>query len=104
MLKLSLKGISSRNIWNYDETNLGDDPGNKKVVLKRATKYPERIMNSSKICFSVMFCGKGAGEILPPYTVFKSTRLYDLWIKHGPNNSLTEPNLVGLMNLLLRFF
>lgn len=86
-IKLELEGIPPCNIWNYDETNLRDDPGNKKVVMKRGTKYPERIMNSSKVCFSVMFCGNGVGEILPPYTVFKSTHLYDSWVKHGPKNS-----------------
>ncbi|XP_065654821.1 uncharacterized protein LOC136081436 [Hydra vulgaris] len=85
--RLELEGVPPCNIWNYDETNLRDDPGNKKVVMKRGTKYPERIINSSKACFSVMFCGNGVGEILPPYTVFKSTHLFDLWIKHGPKNS-----------------
>ncbi|XP_065662835.1 beta-hexosaminidase subunit alpha isoform X2 [Hydra vulgaris] len=65
---LEHEGIVPCNIWNY-ESNLRDDPGNKKVVIKRGTKYPERIMNSSKAFFSVMFRENGVGEILPPYTI-----------------------------------
>lgn len=37
-----LKGIPPSRIWNYDETNLSDDPGNKKVIFKRGTKYDEK--------------------------------------------------------------
>ena len=36
-----LKDVPSSNIWNYDETNLRDDPGARKYVMKRGTKYPE---------------------------------------------------------------
>ncbi|ESO81971.1 hypothetical protein LOTGIDRAFT_176987, partial [Lottia gigantea] len=34
-LKLSLKDIPNTCIINYDETNLGDDPGKKKFIFKR---------------------------------------------------------------------
>lgn len=30
-------------IYNYDGTNLGDDPGKKNVLTKRGTKYPETL-------------------------------------------------------------
>lgn len=30
-----LEGVSPENIWNYDETNLCDDPGQSKVICKR---------------------------------------------------------------------
>ena len=33
-----LKDVPSSNIWNYDETNLRDDPGARKYVMKRRTK------------------------------------------------------------------
>ena len=42
-----LEGVPPTNIWNYDETNLTDDHGNKKIIVKRGAKYPERIINST---------------------------------------------------------
>ena len=49
------KDVSVCTIWNYDETNLRDDPGARKNVMKRDTKCPEKVMDSSKVAFSVMF-------------------------------------------------
>ena len=34
--------------------------------MNRGTKYPERVMNNSKVCYSLMFSGNAAGELLPP--------------------------------------
>lgn len=70
-------------VFNYDETNLTDDPGIKKCVFKRGIKYPERIKDSSKSSTSIMFCGSAAGDILPPYVVYKSDHLWDLWTEGG---------------------
>jgi helix-turn-helix, Psq domain len=43
-------------IFNYDETNLTDDPGVKRCVFRRGVKYPERIQDGTKASTSVMFC------------------------------------------------
>jgi len=83
-LQVTLEDISPQNIINYDETNLSDDPGRKKVVVKRGTKYPERIMNSSKSSTSLMLAGTAAGELLPVYVVYKSEKLWDTWTENGP--------------------
>lgn len=64
-LQDEIKDIPPSNLWNYDETNLVDDPGSKKVITRRGAKYPERIRNSSKACTSVMVCGNAAGELAP---------------------------------------
>ncbi|CAH2006173.1 unnamed protein product [Acanthoscelides obtectus] len=37
-LEVELEGIPASNIWNSDETNLVDDPGQTKIVIKRGTK------------------------------------------------------------------
>ncbi|XP_030749222.1 jerky protein homolog-like [Sitophilus oryzae] len=62
MIRSFLKNLSDRlrdvpptNIWNFDETNLSDDPGKKKVIVKKGSKYPELIRNASKTSISVMF-------------------------------------------------
>lgn len=86
-LELQLKDVSASHIINYDETNLCDDPGKKKLIFRRGCKYPERILNSSKASTSVMFAATGEGKILPPYVVYKAQHLYESWRERGPKNS-----------------
>lgn len=95
-LGTELKDIPPQNIWNYDETNLTDDPGRKKVLTKRGCKYPERIINSSKSAISIMACGNAAGETLPPYVVYKSTKnIYDTWTLYGPKGARYNRTVSG---------
>lgn len=86
-LKMEIEGVPPDMIYNYDETNLVDDPGKKKVLTKRGTKYPEAIKNSTKAAFSLMMCGNAAGKILPPYVNYKSENLWNQWTEGGPPNS-----------------
>ncbi|KAF4529707.1 hypothetical protein B566_EDAN017955, partial [Ephemera danica] len=76
--------IPPSNVWNYDETNLTDDPGHKRVICKRGLRYPERTVNASKSATSIMFCGNADGEMLPPYVVYKAARVYTSWTENGP--------------------
>lgn len=46
-LSSELDGVHSTDIWNFDETNFTDDPGKKKVLVKKGSKYPEIIRNGS---------------------------------------------------------
>ena len=86
-LSQELEGITADCIYNYDETNLSDDPGRKKCLMKRGTKYPERIMNNSKACTSIMFCGSATGEVLPVYVVYKALNVYKGWTDGGPSHA-----------------
>lgn len=86
-LEKSLENVPLGNIINYDETNLSDDPGRHKVITRRGCKYPERVLNHSKASISLMMAGTAEGELLPPYVVYKSTNLYDTWVKNGPVNA-----------------
>ena len=45
--------------------------------MKRGIKYPEKVMDSSKVAFSVMFTGNAEGNVLLPYILYKSVDLYD---------------------------
>ena len=83
-LDKELEGVPPGNVWNYDETNLTDDPGNRRIITKRGIKYPERIINSTKSATSLMFCGSASGEILPPYVVYKAEALWSTWTENGP--------------------
>ena len=75
-LSESDESIPPENLWNYDQTNLWDDPGTTKVICKRGSKYMEQIMNSTKSCTSIMMCGNAVGEMLSPYVVYKSEYLW----------------------------
>lgn len=76
--------VPPENVFNYDETNLTDDPGVKKCIFKRGVKYPERICDTSKASTSIMFCGSATGKVLPPYVVYKAKHLYPTWVEGGP--------------------
>ena len=73
--------------FNYDETNLTDDPGSKRAIVKRGEKYPERIMDTTKSAVSLMFCGNAEGTLLPPYVVYKSEHLWSTWCEGGPSGT-----------------
>ena len=86
-LKTEIDGVLLSNIVNYDETNLTDDPGKKKVIVKRGSKYPETVANSSKSSTPLMLAGAADGTVLPFYTVCKAKHLYDTWTEGGPSRS-----------------
>ena len=83
-LEKSLENIAPQKIWNYDETNLVDDPGKKKCIVPKGCKYPERIINSSTVGTSLMFCGNAKGEMMPVYVCYKSIQLHKQWTQYGP--------------------
>lgn len=82
-LEKELKDVSASNIFNYDETNVSDDPGRKKVISKRGCRYPERVCNFSKASTSIMFAASAEGKLLPPYVVYKAHNLYESWTVGG---------------------
>ena len=55
--------------------------------MKQGTKYPERILNNSKSCTILTFCGAATGQILPGYVVYKALIVYQSWIERGAPNA-----------------
>jgi hypothetical protein len=55
-LKVLVENFPPENIYNYNETNVSDDPGRKRIICRRGCKYPERILDSTKSGATVMFC------------------------------------------------
>lgn len=86
-LEKELDGIPDKNIWNYDETNVQDDPGSQKVITRRGAKYPEKIQDASKACTSIMVCGSAAGELAPLYVNYKAEKLWSTWTENGPEGA-----------------
>ena len=85
-LTASMANVPPDCIINYNETNLSDDPGRAKLVFKRGTKYPERILNNTKSCTS-MFAGTPTGIIMVPYIAFKAEHIWDTWCNGGPDGT-----------------
>ncbi|KAJ8886941.1 hypothetical protein PR048_013155 [Dryococelus australis] len=86
-LECELDGVPPHNIWNFDETNLVDDLGSKKVITRRGTKYPEQIRIASKACTSGMVFGNAAGEVVPLYINYKAEKLWRTWAENGPDGA-----------------
>ncbi|XP_072375486.1 uncharacterized protein [Diabrotica undecimpunctata] len=98
-LQVTLDGVDANLILNYDETNITDDPGKKKVVVRRGCRHPERIIDTSKSSTSVMFSGTADGTMLPLYIVYKSENLYNIWTENGPKGTIYNRSKSGWFNL-----
>ena len=96
-LERELLGLPPANIFNYDETNLTDDPGSKTVIVSRGRRRVQTIMEHSKQSTSVMFSGNAAGDYLPPMVVYKTTSCatYEGWCQDGPTDAVYDSTESG---------
>lgn len=79
--------MKPESIVNYDETNLTDDPGNKKIICRRGQKHPEKVNDFAKSATSLMFSCSGDGKLLPIYVVYIAENLYDSRRIGGPKGT-----------------
>lgn len=86
-LHTSIEGVPPANIINYDESNLTDDPGRQRVIVRRGVKHASRILDFTKSSTSVMFCAAADGTLLPPYIVYRAKNVYPEWVMNGPPGS-----------------
>lgn len=98
-LNTSLADVPPNLMINYDETNITDDPGRKKIVVRRGCRHPERIIDHSKSSTSVMFTAVGDGTLLPPYVTYKAENLYNTWTEHGPKGTVYNRTKSGWFQL-----
>ena len=89
-LEQSLNKIPAENIFNYDETNVTNDPGSKTVVVRHGQNQIERKTQHSKTSTSIMLCGNAVGQFLPLMVVYKKENLYQNWVRGGPKNAVYE--------------
>lgn len=83
-LQKVIENVPAQNIYNYDESNLQDNPGKLKIIFQRGTIYPECVQNHSKSATSIMVCGSSAGVLLLPYIIFKVSEMWQPWTEGGP--------------------
>lgn len=96
--KNAIEGISTDCIVNNDETNVTDNPGAKKIIYKRSSKYPERVINATKTSISIMYAGATAGTLLQPYVVYKPKHLWGTWKEGGPQGARYNRSKSGWFN------
>ncbi|KAG5864023.1 hypothetical protein JTB14_000586 [Gonioctena quinquepunctata] len=82
-IQSSLKDIPSEAIINYDETSMQDNPGKIEIIVRRICIHHEKIDDSSKTAFSVMFAGTASGV------------MYHTWMEGGPTG-IIDRSLDGL--------
>lgn len=99
-LKDVVKDVPAKNIWNLEETNLTDDPGKSRVICRRGTKYPEKVCNFSKSNTYLMMCGSAAGDMLPPFVVYKATQLWNTWTEGAPKHCRYQSTKSGWFDAL----
>ncbi len=76
-----------QNIYNVDETGLSGCKGCTRILRKRGMKNPSRLTgNNEKVMFTVTFCCNDAVQYLPPFFVYKSVTMWDVWTQYGPKD------------------
>lgn len=73
---MTLEGVPAINVLNYNETNLQYDPGKKRMLFRRGTKYLERVCNFTKTAITVTMYGSASGVLLPPYVIYKAEKMW----------------------------
>lgn len=86
-IETELEGVPPQNIYNMDESGFHDDTGKKKLLFRRDSRHPEVIKNTSKSCYTVVFCANANGEVLPPFFIFKGKKLWSDWLYQAPSGS-----------------
>lgn len=67
------------------------------IYIKRACAQSNKV---SKLSISIIFAITGIGDILPPYTVYKSLHMYGSWIIGRPLNSRYNQSKLGWFDAL----
>lgn len=78
-----------------------DDPGAEKAFFGGGTKYYEQVRNSSKVAFTVVFAATADGQLLRPYTIYKSpgSNMYKSWCQGGPEGAIFTATDSGWMTM-----
>jgi len=100
-LEESIDGIPPENLLNGDETNFVDDPKSTKVIVRRGSRRAEYIVDHSKSATTVMFTVSGAGDLLPPYVVYKAKYLYPTWVEAGPEGAFYNASGSGWFDMAI---
>ena len=96
---MALERISETNIFNYDKTNVTDNPSQKKCTVQSRLVRIEQKAEHSKQSVSIMFRGNAVGEYLPPMVVYKAKNLYEGWMVGGPKGTIYDSTPSGWFDM-----
>ena len=94
-LEETMRNVPGDNVYNYDETNITDEPGAKTIVCRRGLKRVERKIQHSKAAISIMYCGSATGIFLPPMVVYKAKNCYAEWMTGAPRGTIFDNTTSG---------
>lgn len=87
MTKLDITN-KPQNVYNCDETGFQTDAGKQRVLCKRGSKNPNKLVGSvTKASYTVLTCCNAIGDFLPLFINYKGLHLYSTWCVNGPNNA-----------------
>jgi hypothetical protein len=61
--------------------------GTMKAFFQKGVKYAKQVCDHTKTAYSIMLYGSAAGELLPPYILYKGINVWEKWCKGGPENA-----------------
>lgn len=77
-----------QNIFNCDETGFQTDAGSQKVICRRGSRNPVKVVGSTtKATYTVLMCCSATGDYLPMFINYKGLHLYTNWCTNGPENA-----------------
>lgn len=83
-LEQVMEGVLPENVYNFDKTAFHDNPKKQKLLFRRSCRNPDRIVNSTKSCFTFMMCGNAAGKLIPPYIIMRGKQKMTKWLEDAP--------------------
>ena len=85
-------------LWNCDETIFQPSRAKEKVYCRATCRNAyAREPNSTRQGFSVLFCGNAAGQMMPPFVVYKAKHLRLSWCTEGLDDATYSVSDSGWM-------
>ncbi|XP_072395060.1 uncharacterized protein [Diabrotica undecimpunctata] len=89
-----------QNIFNCDKTGFQTDAGVQKVLCRRGSRNPNKlVVSSTKATYTVLMCCNAIGDFLPMFINYKGLHLYHTWCVNGPANARYNCSPSGWMEL-----
>lgn len=87
-----------QNIFNCDETGFQTDVGIQKILCRKGSRNPHKVVGSvTKSTYTVLVCCSAIGDYLPLYINYKGFHLYSNWCQNGPKDAVYNCSPSGWM-------
>ncbi|KAJ8927298.1 hypothetical protein NQ314_020247 [Rhamnusium bicolor] len=97
----NIKWVRARTSYDIINKFLVNNPRSVKVVVRRSSKHPERVIDTSERSISVMFAGAADGTVLPPYVVYKAKHITQHGLRKNYKGTAYNRNSSGWFDLIM---